>query len=392
MGAKPLQNEQVTFKNVQLFYEYGQTITIQAEYETDSIIDSVSLYLHPDQQLTQVIEIQNFSDGQIIQDIPVNQVNVYPFTRIYYWFEIQFSNGETVTTSSYWVDYMDNQHDWSTKQYDAIEIYWFEKPDNFAQDVYNTAKLGLEKITQILDTSFPEKIKIIIYPDAASLQSALNIQDTLWVAGHANPSLGMVVISIPSGPNQQLELERQLPHELMHLAEYQISGPTYANQPVWLKEGLASIVELYPNADYQRILEKAAQEQKIQPISSYCNQFPIDAAAAFQAYAQSWSFVNYLYDQFGSDSIQQLMLNYRNGLSCEEGFSQTYNKTIYEVEKDWKKTILNMDVSLLGGLSLSDTQLNTSLSTYSPYFLLSIVLIIPPFISGLWLNKKRKHG
>jgi hypothetical protein len=287
---------------------------------------------------------------------------------------------------------VDNRFEWKQRSFDNIKIYWQNEEDQFAQDVYNTTKLGLEKITEILDGSLPEEFKIVIYPDALSLQSALNMQDQLWVAGHANPSLGMVILSIPPGPNQKLELERQLPHELMHLMEYQIAGPSYENQPTWLKEGLASLVELYPNPDYQRIIQKATQEQNIKPIVSYCNQFPADASGAFLAYAQSWSFLKYLNDQYGSNSIQQLFLNYRDGFGCEEGFEQTYGKTLFEVEKEWKKTMLKMDVSLISDMTISSQQLSSSINVFSPYLVLSAILLVPPFFSGLWLSYKRKNG
>jgi hypothetical protein len=200
----------------------------------------------------------------------------------------------------------------------------------------------------------------------------------------------MVILSIPPGPNQKLELERQLPHEMMHLIEYQLAGPSYDRQPTWLKEGLASMVELYPNPDYQRIIQKAAQDQTLKPMVSYCDQFPADASSTFLAYAQSWSFVKYLNDQYGSNSIQQLFLTYRDGLGCEEGFLRIYNKSLFEVEKEWKKNILNMDVSPFSDLILSPKQLSTSISIFSPYLLLSAILIIPPFFSGLWLRSKRK--
>lgn len=391
MGSKNVQTDLVNFENVQFFYEYGESATIQAEFTSKQPIQSISLYVHPDQQYTRVIDIEKFGQNQILQEISTANLTYYPFTRVYYWFEVTFTNGKVYTSSSFWFDYIDNRFEWKQRSFDNIEIYWQNEDDQFAQDVYNTAKLGLEKITEILDASLPEDFKIVIYPDALSLQSALNMQDQLWVAGHANPSLGMVILSIPAGPNQKLELERQLPHELMHLMEYQIAGPSYNRQPTWLKEGLSSLVELYPNPDYQRIIQKAAQEQNIKPFASYCNQFPADASGAFLAYAQSWSFLKYLNDQYGSNSIQQLFLNYRDGLSCEEGFVQTYDKTLFEVEKEWKKTILKMDVSLFSDLNISSQQLSSSVSIFSPYMLLSAILIVPTFFSGLWLRHKRKN-
>ena len=67
------------------------------------------------------------------------------------------------------------------------------------------------------------------------------------MAGHAAPDLGVVLISIPAGPDEGLEMQRQIPHELMHLAQYEVIGENFTNQPYWLIEGMASEAELYPN-------------------------------------------------------------------------------------------------------------------------------------------------
>ena len=95
-----------------------------------------------------------------------------------------------------------------------------------------------------------------------------------WVAGHANPDLGVVLVSIAPGENQSMEMERQIPHELAHVLLYRLTGPAYANLPNWLTEGIASQVEGYPNADYTQVLTASAQTKPC------CHHRPVRAVSS----------------------------------------------------------------------------------------------------------------
>ena len=102
-------------------------------------------------------------------------------------------------------------------------------------------------------------------------------------------------------------MERQIPHEIMHILEYQITGTSYNQIPVWLLEGLASSAELYPNPDYQQVLEKAVDEDSLLPMSVLCQDFPRDLSGALLAYAQSNSFVRFLNQNFGTRDTLSLV-------------------------------------------------------------------------------------
>ena len=103
-----------------------------------------------------------------------------------------------------------------------------------------------------------QTVRIYVYNTANDLKGALPGTQS-WIAGQSAPDLGVILLSIPIGPEDQLELERQLPHELMHVLLYRLLGEKTANLPAWLVEGLASISEIYPNPEYAAALDEQRQ-------------------------------------------------------------------------------------------------------------------------------------
>jgi hypothetical protein len=185
-----------------------------------------------------------------------------------------------------------------------------------------------------------------------------------------------MVVSLPRGPEQHLEMERQIPHELMHLLLYQWLGVGYGNLPAWLNEGLASVAELYPNPDYLTLLSKANDEDKLLPITSLCQTFPRDASGAFLAYAQATSFTRYLHQQYGSTGLEKLARAYADGLSCERGVQTALDSTLPQLERSWR------------GEAFREDALLQVLTNLAPWLVLLLALVVP--LSFVLLGSKRK--
>lgn len=219
-------------------------------------------------------------------------------------------------------------------------------------------------------------LKIYIYKDGAKVQEALNSGLASWTAGHASPDLGVVLVSIAPGIDQQLEMDRQIPHEIMHVLLYAMVKENYTRIPMWLNEGLASQAEAYPNQDYQRALTKAAQSKSLIPISALCQEFPQDASSAFLAYAQSSSFVKYLQEKYSTKGLVALVQAYQNGYGCEEGIQSALGIGLEQADHRWQQESLGVDTGTL------------ILQNMMPYLILIILLLaIPLVVIGIAARK-----
>ena len=112
------------------------------------------------------------------------------------------------------------------------------------------------------------------------------------MAGHADPDLGVMVVSVPDGPTQRIEMERQIPHELMHVLLYQLIGNKY-QLPTWFNEGLATISELYPDPDYYTYLMRAKANDSLIPLTNLCASFPLGVEPTWLTPRQALSCVSF---------------------------------------------------------------------------------------------------
>jgi hypothetical protein len=293
------------------------------------------------------------------------------FVDIDYWFEFEAPDGQNLSTQIGKFRYLDDRYSWQERMNGQIRLKWYEGDTQFAQAVIDTAQTGYANIQTILPLPLEQPVEIYSYASAQEMRDTLQSFSRNWVGAHADPDLGVMVISLPQGPEQRLEMERQVPHELMHILLYRHLGNGYANLPAWLNEGLASLAELYPNPDYIVLIERALQKGSLLPMASLCATFPRDASGTFLAYAQSASFTRFLVDEFGTSGMEKLLQAYANGLGCEQGVQSATSNSMTELERRWRQTYFGENAWLSG------------LEKLLPYVGLVLAVVIIPLLIGL---------
>ena len=372
----PVQQSGAIIADGGVTYQFGQTVNFKATVQPADAYQEVFLYIQQVGLNTQVEQV-NVTGGAINFNYDVQQNPLRPFAITTYWYEGITSSGTNDITSKFSFEYIDNRFQWQTKSDANFQVHWHEGDLIFGQQILNVANSGLEAAKAFLPVSkLTAPVQVYVYTNAADLQQALALSQQPWVAGHASADLRTVLVSIPSGPEEQLELERQVPHEIAHILQYDLVGSAYKNMPVWLLEGTASLAELYQNPDYPRVLNKAVDKQTLVPISDYCHEFPRDASGAFLAYAESSSFVRFLYENYGVTRLTLLMQKYRDGMGCEEGFLAAINTPLPQLETRWRQEVLKLDAGALAFKNLL------------PYLLVLALILIPPIISGLYAFRR----
>jgi hypothetical protein len=332
----------VEFTNVAAFVEFGKTVTFQAVIASEIDVQAVFLTINPLGSEPLLVPVVMDETGGIIYQMDTVQNPLRAFTPVTYTYTLQLANGNSVTSPEYNFDYTDSRFAWLTLDSEPFEVNWYDRDIAFGSLIMTTAVSGLDSATNLLPLKPNQTIRVYVYNSPADMRAALSVNQP-WVAGQSSPDLGVIVLSIPDGPEERLELERQLPHELMHVLLYQLIGDQYINLPAWLVEGLASVAELYPNPEYTRVLTQAAAEDKLFEIEHLCSRFPNDASGAFLAYAESASFVRFLHTTYGSSALRWLVEQYQNGLGCKEGLETALGSSITQLEYRWKQEELRLD-------------------------------------------------
>jgi len=351
----------VEFQDVAAFVEFGKTVTFQAVIASETPVQEAVLTIQP-QGLEAIIQpVTVNAQNEIVYQLDLVSTPLRPFSRVQYTYRVLLANGNSVDSPNYSFDYTDTRFAWQSVSNDRFEIFWYDREIALGQRALNTAQQGLQSIQNILPVSLEQSVRIYIYNTSNDLKGALPGSQP-WIAGQSAPDLGVILLSIPVGPEDQLELERQLPHELMHVILYQLIGEKTANLPAWLVEGLASTAEIYPNPEYASALSMSAEENKLIPLESFCASMPRDASGAFLAYAESASFVRFLHRTYGASAMRWLVEQYQNGLGCSEGIQTALGSSLTQLEYQWKEQELRLNPG------------NLIFRNLLPYLLLFLVL------------------
>ncbi len=361
--------------------EFGRQIEFRGEYLGDDAPQSAVLFY----QVEGLPETHSgaatiAANGDLSYGLNLTQQPIRAFSEVKFWFELTTANGEKLASPVFSVLYEDTRFEWNERQTPRFRVHWYSGDARFAQDILDVAELGLQSAQGLMQLVLQQPVDIYVYGSALEMRAALQSYSQSWVGAHADPDLSVMLISLPAGPEQRLEMERQIPHELMHILLYQKIGPGYANLPAWLNEGLASVAELYPNPDYLILLENAQRKGALPAMQSLCRSFPRDASGAFLAYAQSASFTRYLHQRFGSSGMERLVQHYADGRDCHRGIEAALGIPLSQLEIEWRADVFGENIY------------RTALLSFLPWLFLLAVVIFIPITIVLFGRRRRLAG
>ncbi len=369
----------IELEDVGATVQFGEQITFVATIKTSIPIQNVSIVILDESQGTSQVEPLDVGpDGRTEYLFDTKQNVLRPFTNVKWNYQFTLSDGSTTQSQSFSVRYSDNRFKWQTLESGSLRVNWYEGDSDFGQAALNAVQSGLGSVSNFMAVDLAQPIEFYIYANADDLRPTLSLSSQDWIAGHADPALGVVMVTIEPGAEQSITMEQRIPHELMHVMLYRAVGAGYDNIPTWLNEGMATLVEIYPNPDFDRVLRDAASSNDLIPLSTVCASFPADTGQAFMAYAESRSFTNYLHQTYGSSGLLKLATTYADGVDCERGTELAFGLPLANLEAKWRSSILGQNAWL------------PALQNMTPYLALLCLVLIIPFI-GI-LSTMRKKG
>jgi hypothetical protein len=372
----------IELDNVGATVDFGEQITFVAVIKSSVSIQNASILIFDEAQGTsykEPLDIQ--SDGRTEFHFNTKQNVLRPFTNLKWNYQFTLSDGSTTQSESYSVRYVDNRFQWQTLESGNLRVNWYGGDSNFGQAALNTVQSGLGSVSNLIAVDLAQPIEFFIYANADDLRATLSSSSQDWIAGHADPALGVVMVVIEPGAGQNITMEQRIPHELMHVMLYRAVGAGYYHIPAWLNEGTATLAEMYPNADYDRVLKDAAASNDLIPLNTLCASFPADMGQAFLAYAESRSFTSYLHQTYGSSGLLKLATSYADGVDCDRGTELAFGLPLPSLEAKWRSSILGQNAWL------------PALQNMTPYLVLLCVVLIFPFIGIVGtLRKKGKRN
>lgn len=372
----------IVVENARADVVFGQTITFTAKITAPLPIKQVSLLFRgANEEATRVETLQLALDGNTSFTYDASLNVLPPFDTIVFWYQATLDDGNTYTSSPNEVQYADNRFPWRENTRANVSVHWYAGDDAFGAAALDAAAAGMLKINEVYPIALDQPVHVYIYSNVDDLRTTMQFDGPEWAGGHTDVKLGIVFAAIAPGDSQKIEMETLIPHELAHVMMYRALGDAYFKQPIWLLEGFATNMELYPNLEYEQTLKTAAEKEILIPFTELHGSFPADSGSAYQAYAQSESFLNYIRGAYGNGSISKLTTAYAEGLSPNAGTTKALGVPLNQLDASWRETELGQNVTAVAVRNLS------------PYLvLMGLVLLVPIWGAIDLFIQRRKRG
>ncbi len=323
----------------QVNFLFNSSLDFTAKYQSsEKMIDGYVFFQVGEGSDTQVYEGDLDGDDNFTAHVDLDSTNApKAFSTITYWFRLASDHGEFFESPHYNFYYEDNRYVWQQLEKLPFTLRWHAGDQAFAQAILAAADQGVVRAQTMLPLPAPQPMTFQVYDNVQDVQLVAQLAGYSWLAGHSDPAFSLILFSLAPGAQQSLEIERQVPHEVAHLMLYQALGAKgYANQPVWLNEGFASSVEVYSDPLRKELLNLANETDTLIPFFSLCAAFPQDANNARLAYAQSASFVRYLYERYSQAGFSILVDAYAGAGDCLNASVTSFGEDLSALESDWR--------------------------------------------------------
>ena len=320
-------------------YLFNDSMQFTAQYQsTETMIEGFIFYQEQGEDHTWVYEGELSDDRRLGVQVELTADNSpKAFSNVEYWFRFASDHGDIFESQHYNLYYEDNRYVWQTLDQPPFTLFWHNGDQAFAETILAAAQQGVTRARALLPLPNPLPITFQVYDNPEDVQLVAHLAGYSWLAGHTDPKLGIILLSLPPGAQQSLEIQRQVPHELAHILLYQALGDDgYSRLPVWLNEGIATNAELYSDPLQTELLQLANSSDTLLPFISLCKAFPQDGISARLAYAQSASFVRYMYEQYNSVGFGILVDAYAHNEDCLAASVASFGKDLLSLESDWR--------------------------------------------------------
>ncbi len=259
-----------------------------------------------------------------------------PGTAVYFWWTVTDVMGDTTQSEAQRVTVNDDRYAWQDVSQGMITLHWYRGNRAFGNRLLVAAEEAVLRLTRDAGTTLEEPIDIYVYGDSQDLRGAMVFANE-WTGGRAYPDFDAIVIGI--APRDVAWGENAVAHEIGHLVVHQLSDNPFIFLPIWLNEGLAMTAQPNIERDSVQALLNARDEGTLQSVRSLSSPFSADSTTVTLSYAQSWSVVQYLSQEYGQDRINQMLRRFSQGIGYDALLLEVYGFDRDELDRRWRAAV-----------------------------------------------------
>ncbi len=335
--AAPSPAIQVISQSVESHFPDDLTFTIQVRSDAGNITDATIYYQVGWAEAERIGQIEPFTpatEATLTYVWNTHGETVPPFVEITYYWRTTDSAGNEFVTEPERAEYTDYTHDWQSQSDEHVIVYWYDKPDDFGQSLFEAAAGGYDHVTAITGVTTERVARVVIYnnhTDFCIFYAPNSCQD--WVGGQAFPGL-----TVQQGADLDWLTRDVVPHELAHVLYNEVFNDTWVRVPTWFNEGIAVYNERHDHVDDMNLVIEAAAADDLIPLRHMGTQASgLSHGDIHLWYAETYSLVAFITDTYGEHKLGQVILTLADNHPMEETLQLTLNMDLIEFEMAWRE-------------------------------------------------------
>ena len=229
---------------------------------------------------------------------------------------------------------------WQTASLPHFYVHYQPVDASIAQQIISRAEPIFQTITSDLGFTPPRKIAVYLCPTAECFRQRQPSQNRLpeWAVGVAYPELNRVILRSALRPDEgRINPVDVFTHEVAHIVLEQALAQRGA--PRWLSEGFAMYHAREWTLSGQRVIEETTLRNTFLPLNVLMNSFPADENAARVAYAQSFSLVAFMLNEYGQVIFHKFIRRLQAGDDVNAALLHSAGVSVARFEMEWRHSL-----------------------------------------------------
>lgn len=320
--------------------KFPNEIIFRLEARSSAEIKKVTLFYRIGEAKVQSYAYPSITPGTSIKtEYSLNTQKTYipPTTEITYQWQIDDAAGNSLKTNSTSFSYDDVRFKWNKLTKDGLTIYWYKGSQAFAEDLLSAAAAAIKRISSEIGITYEHPMRIVVYDSKTDMDSAMPKKSDTYT--RETITLGVrlsgEVLALLAN---QADVKQTLAHELSHMVVHQLVENPYSDIPAWLDEGLSMVAEGELPPGNKRALDDGIRRDGLLSVRSMTS-YSGDPAKVNLFYAESYSVVRFLLDNYGRDKMAQLLRVFKEGNTADDALRTVYGFTTDELDAKWRTSL-----------------------------------------------------
>jgi len=337
------QSSQITVSNSTVTVDYPLSLNFSCAVNDNVDITDIRLQY----QVAQMGYAQVISEGQA-SFTPAEKVNaeyslnmvqygqIPPGIGIDYWWVIKDTSGNKLQTEAERYTMVDNLHNWDSLIEGKVNLIWYEQNEAFGQTIMSTAQAALTKLAEDTGAVPDRTINLSIYTSEKDYFASMTGVSE-WSGGVTLMGYNSIIMLVrPNAMDTDLS---GIAHELTHVIINQVTFNPYNTTPYWLNEGMAMHIQYSDTqlpSQFENAFIKAVKGNYLISVRSLSSPFSAYSDKAYLSYAESYSIVSYLIDQYGASKMLQFLDTFQQGTTYDNALKVNYGFDMDGLFSQWQ--------------------------------------------------------